>query len=81
VHIAQPVEFAIEPKGWNPVNLPGHIHDGVTQLVHADEPLVHQAKNEFNTAAPARRIAVRIRFHMVQQPLLLEVRTDRFWDL
>ena len=65
VHVAQPVKLAIETKGWNPANLPGHVHNGVAQLIHADEPLVHQAKDELNAAAPARGIAMRIRFHMV----------------
>jgi hypothetical protein len=81
VHIAQPVELALETEGRNPANLPGHIHNGVAQLIHADEPLVHEAKDELNATAPARGIAVRIRLHMVQQPLLPKSRTDGFWNL
>src|SRR4029450_293220 len=79
VHIAQPVDLAFETKGRNPANLPGELHNGVAQLIHTDEPLVHQTKDEFNATPPARGIAVRIRFHMVQQPLLPEFCADGFW--
>src|SRR5260370_2128576 len=60
VHVAQPVQFALQAKGWNPGVLARYIHDLVTQLVHGDVPFVDQPKARFCLAPPALRLAVLI---------------------
>jgi len=77
VHVAEPVQLALQPERWNPPNLPGDVHHVMAQFVHADEPLVHQAKDEFRLAAPADRIAVSIVRHVVEKPLVPEGVEDR----
>src|SRR5260370_15259862 len=47
VHVAQPVQFALQAKGWNPGGLAPYIHDLVTQLVHGDIPFVDQSGEQF----------------------------------
>ena len=76
VHVAQPVQLPLQPEGGDPADLPRDVHDVVAQLVHGDEPLVHQPEDELGAAAPADRIAVRVVFYAVEQPFLLQILED-----
>ena len=49
----------------------------VVQFAHADEPLVHQAEDQLGVAAPADRVAVGVRFDLVEHALSLQVLEDR----
>src|SRR5258708_7605956 len=76
VHVAQPVQFALQAKGWNPGGLARYIHDLVTQLVHGDVPFVDQAEDQFCLTTPADRIAVLIVLWAVKQAFLRQVFCD-----
>src|SRR5258708_17912649 len=56
VHVAQPVQFALQAKGWNPGCLARSLHDLVTQLVPGDVPFVDQAQAQFCHAARPDRL-------------------------
>ena len=58
VHVPQPVELAAHAEFWYPRDLLGHLGDVVAQLVHRDEPLVHEPEDEFRVAAPADGVSV-----------------------
>src|SRR3954462_441910 len=52
VHVLEPVELAGEAELRDPARLAGDIHDLKTKLIHGDEPLVDEAKDELGAAAP-----------------------------
>ncbi len=52
------------------------VHHLVAQLVHADQPLVGQPKDQLGAAAPADRVAVGVQLAVEQQPLAIEIGGD-----
>ena len=80
-HVLEPVELAPQAELGYPADLPGYVGDAVPQLVHGDEPLVHQAENELAVAAPADGVAVRVVFDTVEYPLAAQVVEDGLGDL
>ena len=53
----------------------------VIELAHADEPLIHQAEDQFGLAAPAGGVAVGIGFDVVEHAFLFQVFEDRVGDI
>ena len=77
VHVAQPVQLTVETEGRNPADLARHVHDSMPQFVHADEPLIHQPKDEFHAAAPTGRVAVFVGLNVVQESFVSQGFEDR----
>ena len=73
-------QLAIKPERRYPRRLMGCLHHLVTQLVHADHPLIRQPKDQFGAAAPADWIAVRVQLAIEQQALAIKVCRDIFGD-
>ena len=48
---------------------------------HADEPLIHQPEHQLRIAAPAHRIAMRIRLHPIEDAFRLQAVINRVIDL
>ena len=76
MHVAQPIQLALQPERRHPLHLAGDLHHGVAQLVHGDEPLVHHPEHQLAVAAPAEGVAVAVLLGAVQQLLFSEVGED-----
>ena len=69
-HVAQPVQLAIKPKAGIQRHRLDDADQPLAQLMHRDEPLVHQAEDQFGAAAPAVRIDMLVRLGLVEIALL-----------
>ena len=77
VHVAQPVQLAVQAEVWDPVDPLGDLFELLTHGIHGDEPLVYQPEDEFGLAAPADRIAVGVRLDLIEPAGRAQVLDDR----
>ena len=73
----QPVELAPHPEIGNPRDLLRHLGDLVTQLIHRDEPLIHQPEDKLRVATPADGISVSDLVEPIERALIAEAAIDR----
>src|SRR5205823_8875700 len=69
-HVVEPVLHAVAGVRRHPADLCRGLLEPWSQLVHRDEPLVRDAEDDLLLAAPADRIAVRVR-HLTEEPAAL----------